>query len=131
MWQDHYIIIILFLSLGRLVPTLFLYNLHFHQGASVLRMLESTLGEKIFQEAITNYLNAHKWGNAVTQNLWDELQAIVGNKLNITDFMNTWTIQMGYPILNVTSANDHYILTQKRFLKNPDVDDQDKSSPLG
>ncbi|XP_031332738.1 glutamyl aminopeptidase-like isoform X5 [Photinus pyralis] len=90
----------------------------YNKGASVLRMLDHAISEKVFQKGVTNYLLAHKWGNAVTQDLWDELQKLVPETTNITDIMSTWTVQMGYPIVTVNENNDTYVLTQKRFLKD-------------
>lgn len=92
----------------------------FLQGAAILRMLENSIGESVFREGVTNYLNAHAYGNAVTQDLLNEIQKIVGDGLNITTFMNTWTVQMGYPVVNVVDNGDSYTLTQKRFLTDPE-----------
>lgn len=82
-------------------------------------MLEDAVTEAHFQQAVTNYLNAHLYDNAVTQDLLDELQKIVGDELNISEFMKTWTVQMGYPVLDVKMKDNNYVLTQKRFLLNP------------
>ncbi|RZC34917.1 glutamyl aminopeptidase [Asbolus verrucosus] len=99
-------------------------------GAAVLRMLEYVVGKDNFKQGVTNYLNKNKYGNAVTQDLWDEIQAVVGKDLNITEFMDTFTIQMGYPILNVKVDGNKYILTQKRFLKDYETTLSVKTSPL-
>lgn len=90
-------------------------------------MLEDAVGATKFQTGITNYLNKHKYGNAVTQDLWNELQKIMGDELNVTDFMNTWTMQMGYPILDVKKDGNTFILSQKRFLKDPKSHNGDTS----
>lgn len=90
-------------------------------------MLEDAVSDTKFQTGITNYLNKHKYGNAVTQDLWDELQKIMGDELNVTEFMNTWTMQMGYPILEVKTDGNNLVLSQKRFLKDPESVDGDTS----
>ncbi|XP_018321790.1 glutamyl aminopeptidase isoform X2 [Agrilus planipennis] len=105
-------------------------SISYNKGASVLRMLEDTVGQEKFRKGITNFLNAHKWGTAVSQDLWNQLQEIVGDSLNITSFMDSWTVQMGYPIVTVKVKDDNYILTQKRFLTDPDAV-SDTSSPYG
>ena len=35
--------------------------------------------------------------------------------------MDTWTLQMGYPVVNVTNVNQEIVLTQQRFLSSPDA----------
>lgn len=83
-------------------------------------MLENAVGEEVFRKSVTNYLNKYKYSNAVTKNLLDEIQAIVGKDYDVIDFMDTWTVQMGFPVLDVVKNGDVYKLTQKRFLANPD-----------
>lgn len=39
--------------------------------------------------------------------------------------MSTWTNQMGYPVVNVEQVSpNQYKLTQKRFLANPDNENE-------
>ncbi|XP_057652415.1 glutamyl aminopeptidase-like isoform X2 [Diorhabda carinulata] len=96
-------------------------SISYNKGASILRMLEATVGEKIFQRGVKNYLNRHAYGNAVTKDLIEELQILYGNKLDVAEMLETFTVQMGYPILNVTVSGDIYTLTQKRFLIDPNA----------
>lgn len=101
------------------------------QGASVLRMLETVVGEENFRTAVTNYLNKYRFSNAITQNLWDEVQAVVGESLNVTEFMDTYTKQMGYPIINVEDGGSNsFVLRQKRFLKDPNATNIAQESPF-
>lgn len=106
-------------------------QISYNKGAAVLRMLEDAVTEETFQKGVTNYLNANLYGNAVTYDLLNELQKIVGDKLNVVDFVNTWTNQTGYPILDVKIEGDDYILTQKRFLTNPSSEQEEEPSPFG
>lgn len=100
------------------------------QGASVIRMLEDFLGEEEFKNGITNFLNHFKFANAVTQDLWEELQQ-VQKDVNITRVMDTWTRQMGYPVVTATrGSNGTVTLQQTRFLSDPDATATD-SSPYG
>ncbi|XP_044761271.1 glutamyl aminopeptidase isoform X3 [Coccinella septempunctata] len=105
-------------------------TISYNKGACVLRMLEQTVGEENFRKAVTNYLKAHEYDNAVTKHLWYEIQKVVGESIDVRDFMDTFTKQMGYPILNVTVEGDKYILNQTRFLANPDDADKQKPSPF-
>lgn len=94
-------------------------------------MLENTVGEDNFQKGVTNYLNKHAYGNAVTDDLLKEIQDVVGNTLDVAQMMDTFTIQMGYPILTVTVSGNTYTLTQKRFLKDPKANYDPSESKYG
>jgi len=88
-------------------------------------MMENFFGSDVFFGAISAYLNKYTYGNAETADLFKVLQDAVGNKLNVTAIMDTWTRQEGFPVINVKKSGNNFVLTQKRFL-----DDQDaKSDP--
>ena len=74
-------------------------------GASVLRMLEDFMGPEEFRIGVKRFLEKYKYGNAVTADLWHELTGVSSSELNITRIMDTWTRQMGYPVLTVSSMN--------------------------
>ena len=63
------------------------------------------MGEEEFRIGIKRFLENNKYGNAVTNDLWKELEAISSTRLNITHIMDTWTRQMGYPIIQVMYYN--------------------------
>lgn len=92
-------------------------------------MLEDAVGNEVFQKAVTNYLKAHEYGNAVTQDLLDEIQTIYGDSLNVTEFMSTWTMQMGFPVVTVAVSDDNYVLTQTQYLTDPESTTVKESSP--
>lgn len=98
-------------------------TISYNKGSSVLRMLEDVVGPTIFQKGVTNYLNKYAYGNAITKNLLDEIQEVMGSAFDVCEMMDTFTQQMGYPVLNAKydSASDTYTLTQKRFLKDPNA----------
>ncbi|XP_045478249.1 glutamyl aminopeptidase isoform X5 [Harmonia axyridis] len=105
-------------------------TISYNKGACVLRMLEQTVGEEKFRKGVTNYLKRYEYSNAVTKYLWREIQKVVGESIDVRDFMDTFTMQMGYPILNVTVEGDKLVLDQTRFLINPADADKQKPSPL-
>ena len=91
----------------------------YSKGASVLRMLENFIGPKEFQLGVHNFLEKYKYRNAITSDLWHEFESLPSANLPISDIMDTWTKQMGYPILEVTKVTDNqYQLTQSRYLKS-------------
>ena len=73
-------------------------------------MLYGHLGNVTFLRGITQYLNEHKYGNAVTDELWDSLESV--SEPLVKSMMNTWTKQAGYPLL---SLDEHGIISQERF----------------
>ena len=69
------------------------------------RMLENFMGPEEFRIGIKRFLERFKYGNAVTNDLWKELEGVSSKGLDITAIMDTWTRQMGYPVINVRLAN--------------------------
>ncbi|XP_018565925.1 glutamyl aminopeptidase isoform X2 [Anoplophora glabripennis] len=106
-------------------------TISYNKGASILRMLENTVGEENFQLGVTNYLNKYAYSNAVTSNFLTEIQEVVGSTLDVAQMMDTFTVQMGYPVLTVSVNGDNYTLTQKRFLKDPDATYDSTESSYG
>ena len=90
----------------------------YSKGASVIRMLEHFLGPEIFQQGLQRYLSAHLYGNARTEDLWSALESTSGQP--VTSIMDSWTKQMGYPVLRVETSesggNLDLTLHQERFV---------------
>ena len=93
------------------------------KGGSVIRMMANYLGVETFNKGITNYLHANAYGNANQDDLWQFLTEVGledGTLVDVTvkEVMDTWTVQMGYPVINfkrdyqTATAN----LEQNRFL---------------
>jgi aminopeptidase N/puromycin-sensitive aminopeptidase len=87
------------------------------KAASVLRMLESYLGEETFRAGINAYLKQHQYGNATADDFWDA-QAKTSNK-PVDKIMPTWVKQAGVPILNVKAQcsgdSTSVTLNQQRY----------------
>ncbi|XP_022919418.2 glutamyl aminopeptidase-like [Onthophagus taurus] len=98
-------------------------TISYNKGGTVLRMLEDAVTDNIFREGVTNYLKKYAYGNAVTDDLWNELGKLVED-VDVVTFMKSWTVQSGYPVVNVKSKNDSFVLTQERFLTDPDAQDR-------
>jgi puromycin-sensitive aminopeptidase len=71
--------------------------LTYQKGAALLRMLEQYLGPSVFQAGIRHYLNAHRFGNTETGDLWDALEAASGQP--VRQMMDQWVFQGGYPLI--------------------------------
>ncbi|XP_073428069.1 glutamyl aminopeptidase [Dendrobates tinctorius] len=96
----------------------------YNKGASILRMLEDWITPEKFQLGCQNYLKNYHFKNAKTDDFWGAL-AEASNK-PVKDVMDTWTRQMGYPVLNVRSGNT---VQQERFLLDPNADASTPESP--
>lgn len=99
-------------------------SISYNKGSSVLRMLEGFIGEENFRRGVSDYLKKHKFGNTVTQDLLASLEPYFKKDnpdLNLTYIMDTWTRQMGYPVLTVSKTNTTYRVTQSRFLLDPEA----------
>ena len=69
------------------------------KGGSVIRMLQLWIGENNFRNGLSNYLKKFSYKNALTEDLWDELEA--ESKLPVRDVMSGWTSKMGFPLVDV------------------------------
>ncbi|PKB80163.1 MAG: hypothetical protein BZY88_09580 [SAR202 cluster bacterium Io17-Chloro-G9] len=110
----------------------------YSKGASVIRMLEHFLTPEVFRQGLRRYLSAHQYSNARTEHLWAALEE--ASQQPVTAIMDSWTKQMGYPVLNVTAtpSGDHLdlVLDQERFVYdkpegNAETDSQVWRVPVG
>ncbi|XP_043999504.1 glutamyl aminopeptidase [Gambusia affinis] len=100
----------------------------YSKGASVLRMLEDWMGRDSFRDGCRKYLKDFNFKNAKTANFWASLAEV--SNLPVAEVMDTWTKQMGYPVVDVTISESNAKLTQKRFLLDPSADPSQPYSPF-
>ncbi|PKB73275.1 MAG: hypothetical protein BZY75_02675 [SAR202 cluster bacterium Io17-Chloro-G7] len=90
----------------------------YSKGASVIRMLEQFLGPDVFQKGLQVYISNNQYSNAKTEDLWAALETASGQP--VTSIMDSWTKQMGYPVLQVetagTAEQPELVLSQERFV---------------
>uniref|UniRef100_A0A8C8I196 Aminopeptidase n=1 Tax=Oncorhynchus tshawytscha TaxID=74940 RepID=A0A8C8I196_ONCTS len=101
-------------------------GISYNKGASILRMVEDWLGRDNFRDGCRKYLKDFHFQNAITANFWASLVS----GLPVADVMDTWTKQMGYPVLDLSTASTQTKLTQRRFLLDPNADTTQPPSPL-
>jgi len=87
-------------------------------------MLEGIVGEDVFQAGVTLYLRKFAYGNAVTKDLWAALTEAAenaGQSIDVQRVMDTWTLQMGLPVVDVqyNFVTGRAVLRQKRFFATP------------
>ncbi|MDP2585731.1 MAG: M1 family metallopeptidase, partial [Candidatus Levybacteria bacterium] len=92
-------------------------TISYEKGASIIRMLASYLGEKVFQKGLQMYLKKHQYSNATTADLWVALEKVSGKK--VKKIMENWTGKPGYPLVNISEKNSKLKLTQARFFSSP------------
>ncbi|KAK2581484.1 hypothetical protein KPH14_005150 [Odynerus spinipes] len=106
-------------------------TISYAKSASVIRMIEKTLGSDVFYAALHQYLEARKFNVASVEDLYTALaDQIIDNSLKdrIDKFLDSWTTQAGYPVVNVEILpnTSRVVLSQERFLlrnqKNESID---------
>ncbi|KAF9559182.1 hypothetical protein EC968_006723 [Mortierella alpina] len=105
----------------------------YSKGASVIRMLSNWLTVDVFLAGIRRYLKKHEYKNATTDDLWSALSE--ESKIDVGEFMNTWTRIIGIPVLSVTESEGVVSVEQHRYLSTNDVKPEDDETiwwvPLG
>ncbi|NXG08010.1 AMPN Aminopeptidase, partial [Sakesphorus luctuosus] len=106
-------------------------SIAYSKGASVLRMLSDFLSEDIFKKGLQSYLHSFAYNNTVYADLWVHLQeAVEKNKVvlpdNISNIMDRWTLQMGFPVVTVdtltgTINQTHFLLDPNSHVDRPSV----------
>ncbi|CAL1548719.1 unnamed protein product [Lymnaea stagnalis] len=97
------------------------------KGASVIRMMRHFLGLGTFQRGMNRYLTSKQYDAASHDDLWSALSQQArteGKDIDIKSVMDTWTLQMNYPVVTVTRTTgraDSVTVTQGRYLDNPDT----------
>jgi aminopeptidase N len=89
-------------------------DITYRKGMSLIRMLESFLGEDIFRDGIRKYMAAHKLSNSTTADLWNALSEASGKPVG--EVAAAWTQQPGFPVVKVKrDPSGKITLTQERF----------------
>jgi len=104
-------------------------DITYNKGATILRMLEFTLGKNTFKKGVHQFLEQYKYDTAESHDLWSILDDV--SNMSMSSLMKTWTNQMGFPMLQLEKISDKsYKITQKRYLHD-DKPTIDKDSPYG
>lgn len=114
-------------------------RISYGKGASIIRMMDHFLTNKVFKQGLSNYLSARAYQSAEQNDLWDALtkqahkDKVLDPAVTVNQIMDTWTLQTGFPVVTVTRNynNGQITLTQERFLlHNETVKNVDKAEPL-
>lgn len=92
-------------------------DISYNKGASVIRMLHRYIGDDDFRKGMNIYLTRHQYKNTFTEDLWAALEEASNKPVGAV--MSTWTKQMGFPMVEVSSeqkGRDRILkLTQQKF----------------
>ncbi len=102
-------------------------DITYFKGGQLLRMVEGYLGAGAFQQGISDYLRAHAYGNARSDDLWGALEARSGRK--VCSVMRAWVDRPGHPCVAVEESAGALRLTQRRFSFLP-VESEDPPWPI-
>ena len=96
----------------------------YEKGASVVRMVESYVGEEAFRKGINAHLEKHQYANATSEDFMGAVATASGKPVDRV--MATFVLQPGVPQVNVSAAcsngRSSVTLTQKRFFLDPSAD---------
>jgi aminopeptidase N len=100
----------------------------YDKGQAVLRMLESYMGESVFQKGIAAYMKAHQFSSATSDDLWQALEQASGKPIRAIS--TNWVKKPGFPLITAQatcSPDGRRVLhlSQQRFL----LDRSDKNPP--
>ncbi|XP_068081869.1 uncharacterized protein [Anabrus simplex] len=83
-------------------------TISYTKGGLILDMFKQTLGSSTFFKGLNRYLEARAYSDATADDLSAGLQQAVDedgalpNGPAVKDFVNSWTVQAGYPVVTVT-----------------------------
>ena len=79
-------------------------SLAYGKGSWVLHMLRNQLGPELYRQCIKTYVERHKFGNVVTDDLRNVVEELSGRSFD--QFFDQWVYHSGSPILNVDYSWD-------------------------
>lgn len=96
----------------------------YSKAATIIRMMDHFLTSEVFKKGITNFLNSRRYSSVTQDDLWTSLtdqahqDGVLEQDVSIKDIMDTWTLEIGYPVVNVTRdyQDGSLVLRQQRFL---------------
>lgn len=99
-------------------------NITYQKGCAVMRMLENFLGEEDFRAGLRSYIEEFAESNASKEDLWRHLANASG--LPVTDIMNSWINQGGFPAISVSLEGNTLHLSQRRYYSSPNAKRQEQ-----
>lgn len=92
-------------------------NVTYIKSQAFLRMLESYLGEEVFQRGMRAYIKQHQYSNTTSADLWSALEKASGKPVG--KLAQDWTSQPGFPLVKVAQSCENgqrkITLSQQQF----------------
>ncbi|MFT4178984.1 MAG: M1 family metallopeptidase, partial [Thermomonas sp.] len=73
------------------------------KGSAVISMLEDYVGETAWRDGVRSYIGKHAYGNAVTDQLWAEIDKAAPGK-RFAEVAHDFTLQPGVPLIKASSS---------------------------
>ncbi|WAT14182.1 M1 family metallopeptidase [Xanthomonas fragariae] len=77
----------------------------YDKGEAVIGMLEDYVGADHWRAGVRSYIKQHQYGNAVTDALWQQIDAIAPGK-QFTQVAHDFTLQPGVPLIKASASCD-------------------------
>ncbi|KAK0411404.1 hypothetical protein QR680_005638 [Steinernema hermaphroditum] len=100
--------------------------LTFFQAASVIKMVEKIVGPASFRRALQLYLRRFAYANAAREDLFEVLDEAMADangthsfadgRFSLGDFMNSWTFQRGFPLIQIRSLPSGDLTADQQLL---------------
>ena len=108
-------------------------TISYKKGSSIIHMLESYIGEEDLRAGLKIYLSKYKYKNAVTMDLWKSITKANKMGVNVEEMMNTWTLQMGYPLITFSRQEagnlGGWCIKQTRFMSSALIETSQPTLP--
>jgi aminopeptidase N len=85
----------------------------YKKGQAVVRMLEAYVGEDAFRAGVRAYIKKYAYGNAVTDDLWAEIDK--ASPLPVSEIAHDFTLQAGVPLIRAKKLRSSIDLSQDCF----------------
>lgn len=83
------------------------------KGQSVIRMLESYIGEQPFRDGVRAYIKKHAYANTVSDDLWTEMDKTT--KVPVSEIAHDFTLNPGVPLVKAEATKGGMKLSVLRF----------------
>lgn len=100
-------------------------SITYNKGSSLFQMLDSYLTTEVFKRGIYIYLRDNQYTGATVDDYWEAFTKATeehGDRKDIKAIMDTWTHQMGFPVITISRKNGNdskVVIQQEHFLIDP------------
>jgi tricorn protease interacting factor F2/3 len=103
-------------------------RISYGKGASILRMVESFLGEDTFRRGVSEYIRRFSYLNARGEDLWKSLEN--ASDQPVSKIMGAWITRPGFPLVTIERKGTKLIFKQKRFMLTGGDSGEDSPWPI-